>query len=789
MAAVIAWTRLDLRRRWRPLLVLALIVALADGVILAAVAGARRTDSALPRLQKHITQADVMVLPNQPGFDWDKVRALPSVKALGTFVLYDGNVQIDGVNVDEVGGFPAGDLVQNVVIDRPRLISGRLPDPNNPDEVIVTPGFTAKYGKVMTVHLPSAAQSAQLRSGQGLPDGAKYTGPVKHLRVVGVGVNTFDLGPGGGPTFMPSYGFFRDYIKPNFNYFENARVILRGGPAAIPTFTKQLAAATGNPDIEVADQRDSVKSIQHAASFTAKGWLLFALAALLATLVLVGQAVTRLCAAAAGDLRTLAALGLDPAQARRAAAAPPALALLVGTAAGVVVAIAFSPLFPTGLAHGYDPDPGVLADGLVLGGGAAALALIGLIGAAWSARVTVRGGTEPASRPSRVAAVVNRLNLGVPVVLGTRFALEPGHGRTRVPVRPALIGAVAGVLGVVGALTFRAGLDTTARNPDRFGQTLHWIGFVAEGAPDPAFAPALQQAKSDPDIAVLNDTRVDVMPINGRGTSTFSLDPVVGHVPIVSLHGRPPDSPGEIAIGPNTAKVLHVGVGSVVDIGARRFTVSGITFVPNDPHNGYTDGAWLTRAAFNTVQPDPAKDKFHEVRFNFRPGVDGQAAVKRLPAHLADGGIGPWDQVFPIDEQTELKSVRVQPLLLGGFLVLLALAAVGHGLATAVRRRRHDVAVLRSLGMTRGQARLTIAVQATVLAAFGLVIGIPLGIAAGRSSWQWLANATPVVYVAPLAVVAIYLAIPGAVAIANTLAAWPARRAARMRVADVLRAE
>jgi hypothetical protein len=283
--------------------------------------------------------------------------------------------------------------------------------------------------------------------------------------------------------------------------------------------------------------------------------------------------------------------------------------------------------------------------------------------------------------------------------------------------------------------------------------------------------------------------RVSVLSINGRGTSTFSITPVVGHVSIVSLSGRAPDSSGEVALGPATAKNLHVQVGSVVDISGHRFTVSGISFVPNDPHNDYTDGAWLTRPAYDAVQPDQAKDKFHEVRFNFAPGVDGAAAVKRLPDGLAPGGIGPWDQVFPVDQQVELSSVRVQPLLLGGFLVLLALAAVGHGLATAVRRRRHDVAVLRSLGMTRRQARLTIAVQATVLAAFGLLFGIPLGIAAGRSSWQWLANATPVVYVAPLAALAIYLAIPGAVAIANTLAAWPARRAARMRVADVLRAE
>jgi ABC-type antimicrobial peptide transport system permease subunit len=137
----------------------------------------------------------------------------------------------------------------------------------------------------------------------------------------------------------------------------------------------------------------------------------------------------------------------------------------------------------------------------------------------------------------------------------------------------------------------------------------------------------------------------------------------------------------------------------------------------------------------------------------------------------------------------DLRSVRVQPLLLGGFLLLLALGAVGHALATAVRRRRHDMAVLRSLGMTRRQSRLTVAAQASVIAMFGLAFGLPLGLAAGRTGWRVLADATPVLYVAPLAVLALLIAVPGALAVANLLAALPARRAARLRVAQTLRAE
>ena len=69
------------------------------------------------------------------------------------------------------------------------------------------------------------------------------------------------------------------------------------------------------------------------------------------------------------------------------------------------------------------------------------------------------------------------------------------------------------------------------------------------------------------------------------------------------------------------------------------------------------------------------------------------------------------------------------------------------------------------------------------------MIGIPLGIILGRLSWQWVADATPLVFSPPVAVAVILLAIPVTIVVANLLAAGPARHAARTRPAGVLRAE
>lgn len=63
MPLVLSWMRIELRRRWRALLVLALLVGPATGTVLAAAAGARRGVTALDRLQEVALPATVVVGP------------------------------------------------------------------------------------------------------------------------------------------------------------------------------------------------------------------------------------------------------------------------------------------------------------------------------------------------------------------------------------------------------------------------------------------------------------------------------------------------------------------------------------------------------------------------------------------------------------------------------------------------------------------------------------------------------------------------------------------------------
>jgi hypothetical protein len=379
------------------------------------------------------------------------------------------------------------------------------------------------------------------------------------------------------------------------------------------------------------------------------------------------------------------------------------------------------------------------------------------------------------------------------VVIGARFALEPGRGRSAVPVRPALAGAIAGVLGVLAAFTFSAGVSDAAANPARFGQTWQLGAFLGINGQD--FGPAgrvLRAVAADSDIAGVNDTRVAGAQSGRVSIESFTYDPVAGQrLPVVLASGRMPAAPDEIVLAPETARELHAATGSTVRLTGgtvpRAVTVTGIGFVPPGPHNEYSDGAWLTPAGFDRIfRGAHFAFKFHLAAVALRPGADVEAVAHRLSAKTKPFAFTP---AAPPKQVQMIRDVAVLPLALGAFLAVLAIGAVGHALSTAVRRRGHELAVLRALGLTRWQSRLVIGTQATLHAVIGLAFGVPLGIVLGRALWRSIADTFPLAYYPPLALWALLLIGPLALVAANLLAAWPARRAARLRTARILHTE
>jgi hypothetical protein len=804
MNSVAAWYRIDWRRRWRSLVVLALLVALAAGTVMTTVAGARRGSTAVDRLMAVTLPPTAVVLPNQPGFDWESIRAMPEVEAMATFVV--GGFEMEGLAPEEqltAVSMPWADDEIMRTIERPVVLDGRLPDPTRPDEAVITSRFERSYGRgvgdTVTFRLFTPEQADAVRLEGAEPAGAE--GPSVEATIVGiVRSGWFSEESRDDPgMIIASPGLYAEYT-PNLlgaqdSGYLNALVRFHGGEAAIPAFQERLAEVSGRSNIDVWNWADKVRHYRNVTAFEANSLLIFALVAGIAAVFLVGQSIARYAASTVTDLRVLRAAGMTPGQAVGAAVVAPAAAGAIGSALAVAAAAWASQWFPIGSATPIEPQPGIDLDMIVLVTGLLAVPMLVAAGAAGAAAVALRAqDTRRGSRRSTLAGIAAGTGAPVSVVVGTGFALEPGRGAQAVPVRPALIGAATGVLGVVAVLTFSHGVSDAVDNPARFGQTHDLEAFL--GYNGFTFGPVdelLEMVAADPDVRGVADARTAVAQGAGVAIAVFAADQVGAALDTVVITGTLPDRTGEVALAPRTADAAGLEIGDTLRLagptGPQGVKVSGIAFVPQASHNDYASGAWVTRETYDALFGVAGFEAYKQrlALVTVAPGADRHTVAGRINAELGTDGFLVPPQ--PPAELAELQGIRVLPVFLAAFLAVLAMGAVGHALATAVRRRRHDVAVLRALGMTRTQSRWVVITQATILCLVGLLVGVPLGVALGRTVWRYVAESTPVFYLPPVAWIALLLVGPVALLAANLLAAWPGHRAATIRAADVLRAE
>ena len=276
--------------------------------------------------------------------------------------------------------------------------------------------------------------------------------------------------------------------------------------------------------------------------------------------------------------------------------------------------------------------------------------------------------------------------------------------------------------------------------------------------------------------------------VDGRDLPLYSLLNLQGSTRFVVTRGRAPDGDDELALGPRSASLLGVGVGDTVRVGpsARVMTVVGLSLLAQTPHTSFDEGAWLTPNGLDSVTGTVCctGERVDEGLLRLRDG----ASTDAVAADLSARGLWISTPMTPPDV-TNLRNVRSLPLFLAGFLLLLAVGAVAHALLTGARTRSHDLAVLRALGLTPGQAASCVTWQAAIIGVIALLVGVPLGVVVGRQVWHVLADSLSFVYVGPAAGMVLVVLVPAALAVLGVLALWPARHAARLRTADVLRTE
>ncbi|MBV9093255.1 MAG: hypothetical protein JO132_05190, partial [Streptosporangiaceae bacterium] len=363
MRAVLRLAAHQLRARWRGWLFLALLTGAAGGAVLAAAAGALRTDSAYPRFLRAYQAADVLVSPANTGIGgyYAALGRLPDVAAIAPIV------GIQAVPLGP-GGLPSShnpvvaplDGRFGHVVEIPKLLAGRQPRPGRPGEVMVD---------------QVAAARLHLRLGSRLLLGAATGQDIRQVRVlaervVGIVVTSGSVVP---VTLLARDGFvaasaalYRE-LGPRYLGFDGAWVKLRPGvtPDGFGRQAQALARrfpATGG-QVYVADETTQEAAVERSIRPQAVALMLFALALAVTGLLIVGQVASRLTLAAAADNGVLAALGMTRGELAAASLAEAALAAAAGAVVACGVAVAASPLTPVGPARLAEPDPGVSVNG------------------------------------------------------------------------------------------------------------------------------------------------------------------------------------------------------------------------------------------------------------------------------------------------------------------------------------------------------------------------------------------------------------------------------------------
>ncbi|MGQ0521171.1 MAG: ABC transporter permease [Actinomycetota bacterium] len=786
MPAVWLRLRADGRKRRRAWLALAVLIGLGGGVVMASLSGAQRTETAFDRFLEWSDAADVVLFNAADPVDFDEVRKLPEVdSAVNAWFVWmigsEGHSLLDPIFTDG----PGLDTV-----DRPKLLAGRRPDPAKVDEAAITPVAARITGLTVgsRVTLDSLAPDQLEQAFEG-PD-LEPAGPTVTFRIVGIQAMRGEFVHDASIHLTPAFG--RAYAD-RVATIPLLAVNLRRGAADQSSFKAGVERIAGGSAVTFDSTDEGAAEVNRTLRIQSVALRIFALLAGVACAVILGQALARDVADQSVDHVPLRAIGMTRFQMWAASVLRVAVIGVAGAAVAAVVAFALAPVTVFGLAREVDPDPGTWFDPTaVLGGAAAVLAVTVLVVSlpAWRATRSAdeRLQTPAGGRavPSRAVAGLARAGLPASAVAGVRMAVEPGRGRSAVPTRAALVGTTVSLAALVMALTFGASLDRLLHTPRLYGW--NWDAVVGSPFDEDVSDKVVPALAAEPSVAEFSSVKYAEMEVGGTRVRTFGFDTVRGSVLPPITAGRAPQGPDEIVLGAKTLRQAGRSVGGLVEVrvGERRSSmrIVGRGVLPGlgeSDEGGLGEGAFVTQETLDRLVPRAPANLFI-VRYSDQvPGAVAESALEVLG--YASRGAEPPAGVADFGRVDKLPGV------LSALLVLVAVGTLGHTLLTGVRRRRRDLAILKTLGFVRRQVVAAVAWQATTLVGVALLFGLPAGLASGRWAWRGFAGELGIVPQPVVPLVSILLVVPAALLVANLLAALPGRSAAGTRPALVLRSE
>ncbi|WP_226367755.1 FtsX-like permease family protein [Pseudonocardia sp. ICBG162] len=494
-----------------------------------------------------------------------------------------------------------------------------------------------------------------------------------------------------------------------------------------------LAAVPGVTGVRTADDQrtEDLASASASADALLAGLSVFVGLALVAAAVVVASTFRIVLARRTRELALLRCVGAGRGQVTRSVLVEAALTGLVAGVAGALVAVAggWAALAAAGAA-GVDVPALVVPWGRLAG-----CVLLAVV-------VTVLAALAPALAAGRTPPVVA---LGAADASGARAP----RARVRLPLAAvALVLAVVLAVAGVGMGSPLAGTALAALSGMLVFAALVVTGpFVVSGA---AALVAPVVARWAPGrIAVGNARRMSRR--TAAMTTVLSLGVGLTAALLVAVAGASADATASIERNYPADIVVFAGDdGQDATLATRLDAAPELTARPSD----------------GMVLVDPA------------PGAD-PVAVRTAVVRAA--GEAPVTFTAELREQTEVAvgAVRWVGLGLVGITLLVAVVGVGVTLALSVSERTREIALLRTLGLSRAAARRAVAFEAALAGAVAAVLGVVLGgvygLLALRATGIGALTALPLGQLAGLAAVVVGVAVVASVG--------PMRRAGRVEPA------
>ena len=290
----------EIRRRWRGAAAVGLLFGIGFAAVLAAAAGARRTETAFPRMLEATGATEVLVSSINPDQAsrrrfYERVATLDGVEQIGLLagvgLIPTGVPKGGGTEIASCANLSLDGLFAYEV-DRPNVLRGRMPHRDRNDEVLVTDRYADTFGVRIGDRLDLV-----LHSGDGAPVVGEVTGadgPVISARVVGIGTLATQIVPlsdlEAAPTIVAPPGLAERYAPDQERWCYDGAVVALGPGADIDRVVAEIDELSGGAGTALVQNRtgnyaDVRRAIQPQVSTL---WL-FAAVAAVATLLVVAQ--------------------------------------------------------------------------------------------------------------------------------------------------------------------------------------------------------------------------------------------------------------------------------------------------------------------------------------------------------------------------------------------------------------------------------------------------------------------------------------------------------------------